>query len=272
MNACWIDGQPADRLPVSDRGLHYGDGLFETLPVWDGRIPLLDAHLERLHEGCVRLGFRAPADDLLRRELNQAAEGQTRAALKLMITRGSGGRGYRPPENPVATRLLLRYPWPEYPSAWQQEGVVLQICTTRLGSNPALAGLKHLNRLEQVLARAEWGDSGEIQEGLMLDAEGSVVEGTMTNLFAAAPGGPLLTPDLSQAGVAGIMRRHIIEQASAAGIQLQIRRINPGELMDQHELFVCNSLIGVWPVARLGERRYAVGPLTRLAQKWASAA
>jgi 4-amino-4-deoxychorismate lyase len=156
--------------------------------------------------------------------------------------------------------------------AWQNEGVVLRICTTRLGSNPALAGLKHLNRLEQVLARAEWGESDGIQEGLMLDAEGSVVEGTMTNLFAAPSGGPLLTPDLSHAGVAGVMRRHIIEQAAVAGIQVQVRRINPGELMDQHELFVCNSLIGVWPVACLGERRYTVGPLTRLAQKWASAA
>lgn len=272
MNACWIDGQPADRLPVSDRGLHYGDGLFETLPVRDARIPLLDAHLQRLREGCAHLGFAAAAEDVLRRELSQAADGQGRAVLKLMITRGSGGRGYRPPDNPVPTRLLLRYPWPDYPASWQDHGITLRICTTRLGSHPALAGLKHLNRLEQVLARAEWSDSDGIQEGLMLDGEGTVVEGTMTNVFAVTAEGVLVTPDVSRAGVYGVMRRHILEQADKAGIPAAVRRLSLTELPGMRELFVCNSIIGVWPALRLGEQRYETGPVTRRAQGWAAQA
>ncbi|HLW73501.1 MAG TPA: aminodeoxychorismate lyase [Gammaproteobacteria bacterium] len=269
MNVCWIDGRPADSLPVSDRGLHYGDGLFETLPVRDGRIPLLDAHLERLREGCGRLGFIATADEVLRGELRHAADGQARAVLKLMVTRGSGGRGYRPPDNPAPTRLLLRYPWPDHPASWQDHGVSLRVCTTRLGIHPELAGLKHLNRLEQVLARAEWGDSGEIQEGLMLDGEGAVVEGTMTNVFAVTPEGVLVTPDMNRAGVYGVMRRHILEQADKAGTPTRVRRLPFAELLGMRELFVCNSIIGVWPVVRLGEHRYEIGPVTRRAQGWA---
>lgn len=272
MNACWIDGRPADRLSTSDRGLHYGDGLFETLPVRDARIALLDAHLQRLREGCMHLGIPAPAEAVLHRELNEAAEGQARAVLKLMVTRGSGGRGYRPPEGPVSTRLLWRYPWPDYPASWQDHGVTLRICATRLGSHPALAGLKHLNRLEQVLARAEWHDSGEIQEGLMLDGEGAVVEGTMTNVFAVTTEGVLVTPDLSRAGVHGVMRRHILEQAGKADTPTGVRRLSLAELLGMRELFVCNSIIGVWPVVRLGEHRYTIGPVTRRAQDWAAQA
>lgn len=271
MNACWIDGLAADTLPVTDRGLHYGDGLFETMPVVDARIPLLDMHLQRLKEGCARLGFAAPDEQVLRDELARAAAGQARAVLKLMVTRGGGGRGYRPPAAPEVRRILLRYPWPDYPERWRSEGVDLWICATRLGSNNLLAGLKHLNRLEQVLARNEWGENDRIQEGLMLDGEGTVIEGTMTNLFCSPAEGLLLTPDLSRAGVSGVMRRHLLQQASQADIPVEVRRLTLEELLGQREVFVCNSIIGVWPVRRVGQREYSLGPLTRLAQRWATA-
>jgi 4-amino-4-deoxychorismate lyase len=269
---CWIDGDPADSVPVLDRGLHYGDGLFETLPIRDGRIPLLDAHLERLAEGCRRLGMTPPAAALLRGELHEAAKHQSQAVLKLMLTRGSGGRGYRPPEPAMPVRILLRYPWPDHPDAWQREGISLCVCDTRLGRNPTLAGLKHLSRLEQVLARAEWGESDSVQEGLMLDEEGLVVEGTMTNVFAVTEEGRLLTPELGSCGVAGVMRRHLIESALTEGVRVEQRRVSLAEFLDHRELFVCNSIVGVWPVRRVVERDYVPGSMTRRAQRWAAQA
>ena len=272
MKAAWIDGRPAESLLLNDRGLHYGDGLFETLPVREARIPLLDAHLQRLRAGCQRLGIPPPADEILRDELRTASIGQVRAVLKLMITRGDGGRGYRPSPAAMPTRILLRYAWSEYPAAWALEGVRVRVCKTRLGANPALSGLKHLNRLEQVLARSEWTEDEPFQEGLMLDGEGLVVEGTMTNVFSSPGEGHLLTPDLSRAGVAGVMRGHLMEQAKRAGVKVEPGRFSLAEILEQREIFLCNSLIGAWPVAELDGRHYAPGPMTRLAQSWAATA
>lgn len=269
---CWIDGRPGDRVAVLDRGLHYGDGLFETLPVRDGRIPLLEDHLERLAEGCRRLGIASPDPALLRQELHAAAKSRSQAVLKLMLTRGSGGRGYRSPNPATPVRVLLRYPWPDHPEAWSREGIHLRVCSTRLGHNPVLAGLKHLNRLEQVLARAEWGEGSTVQEGLMLDEDGLVVEGTMTNVFAAPEEGRLLTPDLGKCGVAGVMRRHLIQCAEAEGVRVEQRHVPLAQFLEHRELFVCNSIVGVWPVLRVAERDCVPGPMTRRAQRWAAQA
>ena len=182
---CWIDGVPAEALPATDRGLQYGDGLFETLALRAGRIVLLKQHLDRLQEGCERLGMAMPDRELLRRELSAAASDQSDAVLKLMLTRGSGGRGYRPPSEAKPRRILFLHPWPSYPAAWGEQGIRLHLCRTRLAHQPQLAGIKHLNRLEQVLARAEWDEADGFQEGLMLDLDGAVVEGTMSNVFAS---------------------------------------------------------------------------------------
>jgi len=263
--AAWVNGEPAETLHLADRGLQYGDGLFETLAVQDGRIRRLDLHLDRLREGCARLHLPMPDEALVRRELGQAAEGEARAVLKLMLTRGPGGRGYRPPEPPSVTRMVFRHAWPDYPADWNTEGIELRVCATRLAVGSPLAGLKHLNRLEQVLARAEWSEGAA--EGLMLDADGHVIEGTMTNVFASRQG-LLVTPALDQAGVAGVTRRHILESAQQAGIGVGLRRLSLDEFLDSEEIFVCNSIAGVWPVNRVESRRYAVGPLTRFAQHW----
>jgi 4-amino-4-deoxychorismate lyase len=270
--ACWVDGRPEQRLSTLDRGLHYGDGLFETLAVRDGHITMLQRHIERLREGCRRLSIPAPDVELLQVEVQTAAKNCTRAVLKLIVTRGNGGRGYRPPAAPEPMRILLRYPWPEYLDSWRQQGVHLRVCATRLGRNSRLAGLKHLNRLEQVLARMEWQDSDRIQEGLMLDEEGLVIEGTMTNVFVSRTPGTLATPDLQHCGVAGLMRAYILEQAEAAGLDVRVGRLTLAELLDAREIFLCNSLIGVWPVSAIDDRIYEIGPLTRRAQQWTDAA
>ena len=269
---CWINGEPGTRIEVSDRGLQYGDGVFETLAVRDGRITLLDFHLQRLMEGCRRLLIPSPSPDVIRDELNAAARDQQRAVLKLIVTRGSGGRGYRPPLTVSPNRILTVHDWPAYRETWWEQGINARICTTVLGNNPQLAGIKHLNRLEQILARAEWPDTDDIQEGLMTDAGGSLIEGTMTNVFARLADGKLVTPDLQTCGVAGVMRRHLLEQAERTGIAVHVGGFKPAEVRSATEVFVCNSVIGVWPVRQLDDWSYRVGEMTRKFQQWAGEA
>ena len=207
MNTTLINGVAATCIDAHDRGFHYGDGLFETFAVSNGEPAMWDMHMQRLLLGCQRLGFPAPDPTLLRSEalsLCAVPDAPARGVLKIIITRGGGGRGYRAPSPSAVlatggvTRMLALYPWPDYPAAFWSEGVAVRVCATRLGCNPALAGIKHLNRLEQVLARNEWDDAS-VAEGLMLDPQGSVIEGTMTNLFVVR-NGQLLTPDVSQCG------------------------------------------------------------------------
>jgi 4-amino-4-deoxychorismate lyase len=268
-----VDGEEGRAISPLDRGLAYGDGLFETLAVVDGRPRRLDRHLRRLAEGCRRLGLPTPDLTVLAAEGARLAAGvgAERAVWKLLLTRGVGGRGYRPPVPATATRISLLFPWPDFPAANTEAGVTVRLCTTRLAGNPALAGLKHLNRLEQVLARAEWDDPA-VAEGLMADEAGRIVEGTMSNLFWVRDG-RLLTPDLARCGVAGIARAVVLEEAAALGCPATVGEVTAAGLQAASEAFLCNSLIGAWPIRRLlaplgGEmgRDLPVGPLTRRLQ------
>jgi 4-amino-4-deoxychorismate lyase len=267
---CWVNGNPDNLITVTDRGFQYGDGLFETLAVKAEQIPLLDYHLQRLYAGCRRLQLQAPPEKTLRAELLTAAAGQRMAVLKLIVTRGDAGRGYHFPPVHQSKRVLMRYPWPTYTPEWLDRGVHLKICDTRLGHNVRLAGLKHLNRLEQVLARSEWSEVDQVQEGLMLDEEGSIIEGTMTNVFAWLSHGVLATPDLRLCGVAGVMRRLLLTKAEQAGVALRVASLSLNDFMQAQEIFVCNSIIGVWPVSAIGHWKYSVGSMTRRAQIWAA--
>lgn len=257
-----IDGVAGAGVAVTDRGLHYGDGLFETVAVRTGRPELWPRHLERLGRGCERLGIPLPDSDRLREEVDRVCSGIERGVVKLILTRGSGGRGYRPPEDPSPTRIVARYPWPDHPPAWWQDGIAVRLCRQRLALNPALAGIKHLNRLEQVLARREWCDAA-IAEGLMLDYLDRVIEGTQSNLFVVRDG-RLLTPDLAQTGIEGVMRGLIIETADGLDQSCETASITVADLLCAEELFVCNSVIGIWPIRCLEAVTYpAPGPLTR---------
>jgi 4-amino-4-deoxychorismate lyase len=264
-----VNGRFGDRVSAADRGLSYGDGLFETLAVRDGRACYWDRHMARLRQGCERLGM-APVDPgLLAEEAAQLCDGSARAVLRIIVTRGCGGRGYRPPRQAVATRILQRHAPPAYPPANALTGIEARVCSLRLGRNPRLAGIKHLNRLEQVLARAEWNDDN-IAEGLMLDPDGNLVEGTMSNVFLVRDA-TLVTPELSQCGVAGVVRGRLLELAAAAGINTAVRQVPLTELEHATEVFVCNSLIGIWPVTRLPGRALAVGELTGRLREWLAA-
>lgn len=260
---CLVNGRPGSELSVRDRGLAYGDGLFETIRVSRGKATLLDYHLQRLARGAVALSLIIDLSTVSA-ELESTAAELGSGLLKLVITRGEAGRGYALPEHATPNRILTISPLPPYPVAHAQHGVSLFPCATRLGHQPLLAGIKHLNRLEQVLARSEWHDQ-RYAEGLVCDLLGSPVEGTMSNLFLRRQG-QWLTPALDKCGVRGVMRDYLMEQFAAAGEKVIERRVSRDELLSSDEVFCCNSVFGVWPVTALGDHTWSVGPHTRGAQ------
>lgn len=249
-----INGKQEDRIASSDRGLQYGDGLFETIAIKNGECEHWYEHMSRLADGCRRLNIPIPNAQQLLVEAQQLCSDKALAVLKIIITRGSGGRGYRAPDPVEATRIISIYPWPSHPDENITQGICVHLCDTQLSHQPALAGIKHLNRLEQIIARNEWDDPN-ISEGLMSDIDGNVVEGTMSNYFAVI-NKELVSPEILDCGVAGIMRSHIMAQAILHGISVHERKIKLDELYAADELFICNSIIGVWPVRKLADHSY----------------
>ncbi len=256
-----INGRQEQRVEVSDRAIHYGDGLFETLALVDAGCPWFDRHFARLQEGCERLSIPVPDKQVLLAEVNRLAQGQGRGVIKIIITRGSGGRGYRLPDETTSTRIVSAHAWPAYPAACWQQGVRVHECQTPMACHPRLAGIKHLNRLENVLARMEWGEE-DFAEGLMFNLQGELVEGIMSNVFLVKEE-LLITPDTRKCGVAGIMRDWVIEYAKAHNILFEIRRIGRDELRHADEIILSNSLIGLWPVREYAGRTYPVGQVYR---------
>ena len=260
----WVDGQPAHALAsLKDRGLAYGDGLFETLVVKAGQPLLLDLHLQRLAQGCSRLAIVAD-HSLIRNELLTYAQAMGEGVLKLIVTRGDSLRGYSASPEALPRRILQASPPAAYPEANALQGIQLFDCATRLAEQPLLAGLKHLNRLEQVLARAEWQDP-TYAEGLMRDTSGRVIEGVFSNLFLVRDGS-LYTADLQRCGVAGVMRAALLVEAERQGIARHVTDISFEQLRQADELFLCNSVYGIWPVRAFAELSWPVGPLTRKLQ------
>nr|WP_183389775.1 aminodeoxychorismate lyase [Halomonas organivorans] len=234
---------PGEGVPFDDRGLAYGDGLFETVLVRDGEPLLWDEHMARLARGAAVLGIPMPTRATL--EALPARAGKGLAVLKLMLTRGSGGRGYLAPEAPEPRLRWQAAPFAPNEARWRQ-GVAVRHCRLRLGIQPVLAGLKHLNRLENVLARAEWSDP-EIAEGLLCDVEGRLVEATCMNLFWWR-GGAWHTPSLERCGVAGTLR-----EALLARLDIRVVAAEPGALADAEAVCLANSVQGLWPVVRLDD-------------------
>ncbi|MEJ0039969.1 MAG: aminodeoxychorismate lyase [Gammaproteobacteria bacterium] len=247
-----------------DRGLHYGDGLFETIVCVNGRARFLSLHLERLSLGCERLRIALGDVEPLRQEIEAAAAGGD-VLIKVIVTRGDAiARGYGWSGSEVATRLMFRYPLPPENVAAGREGVRAAVAKLRYGENPQLAGLKHLNRLEQVLARSEVPveDAAEL---LVFSSSGNLVSGTMSNVFLVRQG-RVMTPELDRCGVAGIMRRVILREAAAEGVSVEERALTEADLAGADELFVCNARIGLWPVSTLDGREIGIGPVTRRVQ------
>lgn len=249
-----VNGKSGKLISIRDRGLLYGDGVFRTLLARKGRALHSQLHLKKIQHDSARLGIVCPALPQLSAELDELLARHPDGIIKLIVTRGQGTRGYAPPHCAEPAHIWDVAPIPEYPGEWAARGIQLRVCETRLSEQPRLAGIKHLNRLENVLAAAEWSDA-QIAEGLMLDAAGNVIAGTRSNLFIVR-GGQVITPDLSRCGVAGVQRDRVIAYAAAHAIPLQVRDVSLAELWAADEVFLVNSVIGLWPVQALAERRW----------------
>ena len=255
-----VNGSASVQVAAADRGLAYGDGLFETVAVVRGSASLWSRHMARLAQGCGRLGLAMPDAELLAAEVDAVCADMERAVARITVTRGIGPRGYALPREELPTRIVAAFPAPQTPADWYAHGIRIRCCDLRLAEQPRLAGIKHLNRLEQVLARAEWDDAA-IGEGLLRDAHDRVISATAANLFAVLDG-RLMTPDLQRCGVAGVARAEILWLRP----DCQVRDLAMDEMMNAAELFLTSSVRGIVPITALDDRRWPVGPVARVLQ------
>ena len=241
-----INGQQAERISIRDRGFQYGDGCFETIRVLSNKPILWSAHLKRLKHACKTLQLSVNFE-LLQSEITQLLQGNKTAdvILKIIVTRGEGGRGYTPPEHANCTRIIQLM---DYVAANTRTGARVVVCQHRLSSNSLLGGIKHLNRLDQVIASAQI--PADFDEGLCLDEQGSVIEGCRSNLLLAIDN-QLVTPDLGKSGVEGIMLNYLIDKFQVLDTRVLRKTISLRELKTASEIFLCNSVFGIWPVAEI---------------------
>lgn len=256
-----VDGVATTQVSALDRGLAYGDGVFETLLVIEGVAPFWQQHVERLGRGCHKLRLPMPDWTVIEQEMRTLCSAMSRAIVRITLTRGVAERGYAPPAVALPTRIVAAFPAPDPPVDWYEQGVRVRWCETRLGLNPVLAGIKHLNRLEQVLARAEWDDP-DISEGLMCDSRGLVISATAANVFCVSKG-QVFTPELNVCGVAGIARAIVLEITN----NCKQCGISPEFLMQADEVFLTSSVRGILPVTQIMAHRFAIGTVTRELQR-----
>jgi 4-amino-4-deoxychorismate lyase len=261
-----VNGVPATSVSALDRGLQFGEGVFETIACVAGRPRFLPLHLERLEFGCERLRLPAPNLDEIQAEVQALAREVERAIVRVQVTGGEAvARGYSRSGSETATRITVRYPWPHEDPAQPHDGVMARTLAARLGENPRLAGLKHCNRLEQILARAELAADPQLAEGLLFSSSGNLICGTATNVFLVRDSG-LLTPRIDQCGVAGVMRRVVLREARQVGIPARECELRAENLLAADEVFLTNARIGIWPVRSLDGRVLPPGPVTRYLQ------
>jgi 4-amino-4-deoxychorismate lyase len=256
-----VNGAAAGSISIRDRGLLYGDGVFRTMLARSGKLHCWSFHLNKLQQDCQALNIQCPPSARLTAELSELLREHPQAVLKLIVTRGQGGRGYAPPVDAQPSHVWDAFPIPEYPSAWNTKGVRIRLCETHLASQPRLAGIKHLNRLENVLAAAEWQDPG-VAEGLLCDSEGHVIEGTRSNLFLVSHG-ELVTPELSRCGVAGVQRQRVLAWAATRNLMVRVGTITLLDVLNADEVFLTNSVIGLWPVREFQQRQWQEFPLAQ---------
>jgi 4-amino-4-deoxychorismate lyase len=240
-----VDGKQTRRLHPLDRGLQYGDGVFRTMRARPGRIDWWADQYAKLASDAQALGLACPPEDLLRTECLEVSQ-DVDCVIKLILTRGTGSRGFARPVDARPTRIVQAFALPDYPAAYSTEGIKVRWCSLKLGHQPRLAGIKHLNRLENVIARAEWSDPG-IAEGLLMDETGWVVGGVMSNILVIR-GKTLFTPDLSQCGIAGVARMRIMRACLRTGMTVCVTQMRPHDIYNADEVCLCNSLMGVWRI------------------------
>ncbi|PJG58852.1 aminodeoxychorismate lyase [Aeromonas cavernicola] len=260
-----INGMTLDTISAHDRGLAYGDGHFTTMAVKEGRVLQWAAHLARLQQGCQRLGMVEPDWHQLTQELEQLVVGEAQCVAKVILTRGEGGRGYDGSGCQQTTRILSLAPFPTQYASWRHTGINMMVCRQRIGDAPMLAGLKTLNRLEQVLLKNELVCAGAV-EGVVLSSRGVLVEAVSANLFWRR-GKTVFTPDLNRCGIDGIMRRQIMAMLKQMGIELRVVEAPLESLWQAEEVWLTNTLMGVVPINSIDDMHYPAPELSRRLQE-----
>ncbi|MEI2603097.1 aminodeoxychorismate lyase [Erwinia aphidicola] len=250
----WVNGLAQESIDARDRAVQFGDGCFTTARVLHGSMLRPQAHLQRLQQACERLRIAGVDWQLLAQEITAIASTIDDGVLKVIITRGSGGRGYSASGCQQPARIISLSAWPAHYLRLRQTGVRLALSTVRLGKNPQLAGIKHLNRLEQVMIRTELEQTAA-DEALVLDSDGMLVECCAANLFWRV-GKQVFTPDLSASGVNGIQRQQVMQQVIALGYTLSEVRQGYEVLADAEEVLITNALMPILPVSQIEAWRY----------------
>jgi 4-amino-4-deoxychorismate lyase len=265
-----INGSFDATISPLDRGFAYGDGVFRTLVMREGVPESWPQHYQKLVADCAVINIVCPSAELLMSDLQQLFLPDDVAVAKIIITRGEGNRGYTPPPITAPMRVVVKSPMPQYAEERFVDGVNLMVCETRLALQPRLAGIKHLNRLENVLARMEWNDPG-IADGILLDTNSNVIECTAANIFARF-GDTLITPSLAGCGVAGITRQRIIELAHTLALKVKTETMLLEQLLTADEVMICNSLYGAFQVKSVQVKSVQVKSIQEKSIKTASLA
>jgi len=278
-----INGIESDYLTINDRSIHYGDGLFETILCNNDKLYYWSQHFQRLQASAEQLKIACPPEQVLlddiaklldknkpetKSAIKPGPESAAACAIKIIVSRGAGERGYQFSKNTAASRFVLLSALEADHSSLLSHQLLsgeLFICKQQVSINENLAGLKHLNRLENVMARNEWNDKtkNNIIDGLMKNANQHVIEGTMSNLFAIKDR-QLFTPELGLSGVKGIMREIIIDLAGKSNIKTSLINLTMDDLTAMDELFISNSLIGMKAVTKLGDSLYKDQAVTNM--------
>ncbi len=254
---CSIDGQQQELLSVKNRGFSYGDGLFTTAKIVNGKVEMLPQHLQRLIDGCEQLNIPAINFDQLRQELKQVASSFTKAVIKVVITSGEGGRGYSRLGVGPATVVISVTAFPEHYDNWQQTGINLATSKLQLGLNPMLTGIKHLNRLEQVLIRQELDQRSE-DDLLVTNINDHIIETSCANIFWLIDE-RLYSPKIISSGVAGLMRAALLEKLP----NTVIKDFVLADLQQAQAMFICNSVMGIVPIKRFNGKLLAVDKINQ---------
>ncbi|MDX1795267.1 MAG: aminodeoxychorismate lyase [Hydrogenovibrio sp.] len=282
MNDIWLNGERG--APVTqgglDRGLLYGDGFFTTMLVVQGQLANWSGHVSRLEQSARRLGFEGFDLAACRQDLAQVMQTWGSwpdfAVIKLIVTRGTGGKGYQPAVHQDHRRYIQVLPYPKGEKmqslpecaspAWQIFMPSVTESSVTWGKQPLLAGLKHLNRLENVLARQALMDT-PWEEALMMDMDGHYISATQANL-CIVEGKQLLTPDLNDCGVQGTALSSLADICRSRGLTLKTTRFNRQRLQQAEEVFLCNALRGVMPVSQFDQRTFRTEVGRQLAEDW----
>ena len=249
-----INGSSNIAISPLDRGFAYGDGVFRTLKIVKGVPEHWPLHYQNLVADCAAIGIVCPSPELFIHDFQHLFSFEETAVAKIIVTRGESERGYSPPAITMPMRVVLKSDMPHYKKTHYTEGVHLHLCNIRLPIQPVLAGIKHLNRLENVLARMEWKDD-LIFDGLLLDTQNNVIECTMSNLFARYKD-QLFTPNLTLSGVAGITRQSIMNISKSLHLNVEVRQLTLESIIKADEVIICNSLYGAFQVVSLADKKW----------------